>query len=69
MLQILLDEEILPESIKVSHSEGMNLSMLVLHLFTSLYDSDVHSDLFPLSEIIFHATESSVCYIFYLFSS
>ena len=68
MLKLLLDNE-LPSEMNVTKSKGINLSMLIVHLFTSVSECTPDQDLYPLTEIITdpqHASvsQSSICNLF-----
>ena len=61
MLTLLLDEDIPPE-MNINQSKGINLSMLMLHLFTSLSECTPEQDLYPLKEIITDPAKAAVGY-------
>ncbi|XP_067940321.1 E3 ubiquitin-protein ligase RNF213-like [Watersipora subatra] len=52
MLNVILDGQGLPPEMAVNQSKGTHLSMLVIHLFTSLVSCSKSDDLYPLQEII-----------------
>ena len=59
MLKLLLDNELPPE-MNVTKSKGINLSMLIVHLFTSVSECTPDQDLYPLTEIITDPLHASV---------
>ena len=61
MLTLLLDEDVPPE-MNINQSKGINLSMLMLHLFTSLSECTPEQDLYPLKEIITDPAKAAVGY-------
>ncbi|KAF6041607.1 hypothetical protein EB796_000120 [Bugula neritina] len=52
LLEMLLQDNQLPREMDVKQSKGINLSMLVLNLYSCLCSGGVMADLYPLSEII-----------------
>ena len=60
LLHALLLKDRLPKQLSVATSKGIHLSMLVLHLLTSLLDCKPEHDLYPLKEIISKPEEAAV---------
>jgi len=65
---MLLQDNQLPREMDVKQSKGINLSMLVLNLYSCLCSGGVMADLYPLSEIISQPLQAAVCLlVLYIF--
>ena len=57
---MLLENDGLPNALSVERSTGIHLSMLVIHLYTTLLDCKQKEDLYPFKEIISQPEEAAV---------
>ena len=56
----MLDKDGLAAEMNMKQSKGTNLSMLVIHLFTSVLDSAPNHILYPFTEIVTKPEEAAV---------
>jgi len=60
MVEILLNKDKMPPEVDVSLSKGVNMMMLVLHVFSCTSSAKPTEDIFPLTEIITQPLQAAV---------
>lgn len=65
MLTILLNRNGVPPELNMEQAKGVNLSILVLHMFTSVVSCTPEQELYPLSAIITNPGQVAVSTILF----